>query len=93
MNSVWPHTSRKKDDDGKDQTGPSSKDVVGGVRVTSRFFVHCDLWVVPALAGEQLNIGMVGTRNEFPDFLVPGTLTAKYYNGGTDDLLTAGPKV
>ncbi|HEX9148319.1 MAG TPA: 3-hydroxybutyrate oligomer hydrolase family protein, partial [Thermoanaerobaculia bacterium] len=48
------------------------------------------LWAVPALAGEPLNVGMAGTRNEFPDFLVPGSLTAKYYDGGTDDLLTAG---
>ncbi len=48
------------------------------------------LWAVPALAGEQLNVGMAGTRNAFPDFLVPGSLTAKYYDGGTDDLLTAG---
>jgi hydroxybutyrate-dimer hydrolase len=45
---------------------------------------------VPALAGEQLNAGMAGTRSEFPDFLVPGSLTAKHYDGITDDLLTAG---
>jgi len=47
-------------------------------------------WAVPALADEQLNVGMAGTRNEFPDFLVPGSLTAKHYDGVSDDLLTAG---
>jgi hydroxybutyrate-dimer hydrolase len=45
---------------------------------------------VPALANDQLNVGMANTPNTFPSFLVSTSLSAKYYNGTTDDLLTAG---
>lgn len=54
------------------------------------FSITATLWVVPALADEQLNVGMAGTRNTFPDFLVPDSLTAKHFDGVSDDLLTAG---
>lgn len=48
------------------------------------------VWTIPAIAEGQLNVGMAGTPNVFPDFLVPGSLVAKYYDGVSDDLLTAG---
>ncbi len=47
-------------------------------------------WPLPALAEDQLNVGMAGTRNEFPDFLVPASLVVTHYDGASDDLLTAG---
>jgi hydroxybutyrate-dimer hydrolase len=47
-------------------------------------------FAMPALADAQLNVGMANTPNTFPSFLVPTSVSAKYYNGSTDDLLTAG---
>ncbi len=44
---------------------------------------------IPAQADDQLNVGMVNTPNTFPSFLA-GSVRATYYNGTTDDLLTAG---
>ena len=43
----------------------------------------------PALAGNQLNVGMANTPNSYPTFLVAGSDRANYYDGFTDDLLTA----
>src|SRR5260370_1343428 len=45
---------------------------------------------VPALANDQLNVGMANTPNTFPSFLVAGSVSAIHYDGTTDDLLTAG---
>ncbi len=45
---------------------------------------------IPAQANDQLNVGMANTPNTFPSFLVPGSVRATFYNGTTDDLLTAG---
>jgi hydroxybutyrate-dimer hydrolase len=45
---------------------------------------------MPALASSQLNVGMANTPNSYPTFLVAGSDHANYYNGTTDDLLTAG---
>ena len=45
---------------------------------------------MPALAGNQLNVGMANTPNNYPSFLVAGSDRAAYYNGTADDLLTAG---
>lgn len=48
------------------------------------------IWTIPAIADGPLNVGMAGTPNVFPDFLVPGSVVAKHYDGLSDDLLTAG---
>ncbi len=48
------------------------------------------LLALPALADDQLNVGMANTRNILPSFIVPSSVSAKYYDGTTDDLLTAG---
>jgi hydroxybutyrate-dimer hydrolase len=46
---------------------------------------------MPALAGDdQLNVGMASNRNILPSFIVPSSISAKHYDGTTDDLLTAG---
>ena len=48
------------------------------------------LCAFPAFASDQLNVGMANNRNMLPSFIVPTSLSAKYYGGTTDDLLTAG---
>jgi hydroxybutyrate-dimer hydrolase len=48
------------------------------------------LLALPALADDQLNVGMANTRNTLPSFIVPSSLSAKHYDGTSDDLLTAG---
>jgi len=46
---------------------------------------------MPALAGDdQLNVGMANNRNMVPSFIVSSSISAKHYDGSTDDLLTAG---
>jgi hydroxybutyrate-dimer hydrolase len=50
------------------------------------------LMLLPAFAdaNDQLNVGMANNRNVLPSFIVPSSVSAKYYDGSTDDLLTAG---
>ncbi len=48
------------------------------------------LSALPAYADDQLNVGMANTPNTLPSFVVADSVRANYYNGTSDDLLTAG---
>jgi hydroxybutyrate-dimer hydrolase len=53
-------------------------------------FLASALSTLSARADDQLNVGMANTPNTFPSFVVADSVRATYYNGTTDDLLTAG---